>query len=826
MSDDREKYIEIIRKLIPICELPAHIQNELVNSSNILKVKKKGFLFKQGERDDYSYYLLEGEIELHANDQLHNVIEGGSDRANYAMAQLQPRQFSARAKSTAVVFQLLRNSLDKVLVLQEKDQADSDALEAGTDVADVEFADIDDDEDVDWMTRMLQSELFSRLATANIHQLFAMLEAVEFKNGGVVINQGEVGEHYYIIQEGSCQVTRKPQSGGKDIKLASLKVGDSFGEEALITETTRNASVSMLSDGVLMRLSKDEFVELIKKPTLHSINFADALSSVDTDTAIWLDVRFKNEHEASAIDGSLNVPLNILRMQLPKLEKDKQYIVYCDTGGRSSAGAFLMTGDGFDVSYLEGGLVNNPQAAEKSEVTQIPQEKKELTEQETGTEAIEEEADFDDGPISSVDEITKQDLDPEVKASVLEAELARKNMQLKDAEKVARQSGEDNIKTKQKEVEQQIQEERAKIEAAKKSAEEEAKKIRAQEELKIKQMQERSAKRLEEETKKMEEIYTRNTEEMEKLQRMKQEAEEDLKKEREILEKETEAAKKNIDEARKLKKEIESSKRTLEKESLIKQKQQEEMEKKIQEKAREKLEAERKKMAQEFARNQADLERAKSERVAADAARKAAKAEAEKIIAEFKMKHAEDRAEEEQRIKEERLKLEEEQRKIQETLKQIQEARQEAEAAHLQAVEEAQRLRVKQVDKEITQSKHARDSLKSEIKAADSKINKANKEIHVVQQEQQKVEVARKVNAEDLELKKEIESKLQQQLAADLEDFREEQEEQEKGLADAKAMMQHMKRIKEKAEMAKKSAQKSDLNLLDEVSAQLDEDSA
>ena len=271
MSDDNQKYAEQIRQIIPISELPAKIQNEVVNKASIIRLHKGAYAFKQGDRDDYSFYLLEGEVELIANGQQHNVIAAGTDRARYAMAQLQPRQFSAKAKTEAVILQIVRDALDKLMVLQVKEQTDSNDLGADMEVAEMEFSEID--ADVDWMTRMLQSELFSRMPTANIHGLFALLETVEFKAGDEVIKQGDQGEDYFIIQEGRCQVLRKPSSGGKYIKLAELKAGDSFGEEALISEMARNATVSMLTYGILMRLSKDNFIELIKKPTLQSVTY-------------------------------------------------------------------------------------------------------------------------------------------------------------------------------------------------------------------------------------------------------------------------------------------------------------------------------------------------------------------------------------------------------------------------------------------------------------------------------------------------------------------------------------------------------------------------
>ncbi|MFQ5658811.1 MAG: cyclic nucleotide-binding domain-containing protein [Gammaproteobacteria bacterium] len=823
MTAENEKYAESIRQLIPINELPPRMQNEVINKGVIMKGRKGSYIFKQGERDDFSYYLLEGEIEMHANEQQHNVITAGLDRARYAMAQLQPRQFSAKAKTAYVVLQIRRDELDKLLVLQDKEQAESSTSGADMEVAEMEISEIEDEEAVDWMTRTLQSELFSRMPTANIHQLFALLEPIEFKSGDVVIKQGDPGEHYFIIQEGRCQVSRKPQSGGKAINLAVLEAGDCFGEEALISEMTRNATVSMLTDGILMQLSKDNFIELIEKPTLQSVSYDDALKLVEEGPGVWLDVRFKNEHEESAIEGSQNIPLNILRMQARNLARDKRYVVYCDTGGRSSTAAFLLAENGLDACFLGGGLVNNPQAARSSEVTQAPspEQKKEKT-----TPAAKKEAPLKAvaaEQTSVVEEITKQDIDPGVKASVLEAELAKTNMQLKNVKEVKHKADNISVKEMQAEVERRLKEEHAKIEAAKKEAEKEAKRLHEQEEEKIRRMKEEAAKRMQAEKKKLDEVYTRNAEEMEKLQRMKQEAERQIKQEKKRLEREAEDARRKLQEAMQLKEEVVSSRHALEQEALKNQKDQEEKERKIQEKARQKLEEERRNLAKEFAHNHEELDKARRERAAAEASRRAAKEEAEQIIAEFKQKQDQERAVEEEKLRAERLKLEQEQRKIQETMKEIQQARDEAEKEKQAAIEETKRLRAWQEDKSVTKSKAGKASIKGEIKAAEEKISQANREIEQAEQAHVEAIAAKKVNEEDLIKKRAMEEDLHRQLESDLNEFREEQEEKESNFADIASQMEHMKRIKQTAEAAKRAAQQADSSLLDDIEAQLGE---
>ncbi len=349
MADLKKKYDEQIKSLMPISGLASQYQNEVVQQAEILKFKKKQQVFKQGDVDPYTYYLLDGELKLEANGQLLKTIKGGSPDAQSALSQLQPRQMGATAIGKLLVLRIAREILDRLLTMDDPRAASS----GGFEVSEVE---LDEDGGGDWMTRMLQSELFSRIPPANIQRVFAVMESVPFKAGSVVVEQGQPGDYYYIIQAGRCEVTRKASASGKPVKLAELNDGDSFGEEALVSDAKRNATVTMVTDGELVRLTKDDFIELIKKPNLDSVDY-DAAKALVADGACWLDLRFADEHARDGIEASVNVPLNQLRAELKNLDTDRVYIAYCDSGARSSAGAFLLAQNGFDVRHLEGGLI-------------------------------------------------------------------------------------------------------------------------------------------------------------------------------------------------------------------------------------------------------------------------------------------------------------------------------------------------------------------------------------------------------------------------------------------------------------------------------------
>ncbi|NOG61145.1 MAG: cyclic nucleotide-binding domain-containing protein [Proteobacteria bacterium] len=337
----------VLRSLVPISNLSKDSIEQISASSEIQTFAEGYIIFNEGDNDEYAYYLLEGKLELISTNSTNFQIISGTDDARYPLAQFQPRQYTAKAVTDSMVLAINRTFLDSLLV---GNRVDNSSMEHG-----VEVNDIDSDDTDDWMSRILQSPLYINISVENIHKIFTKIESLDVKKGEVVINQGDDGDFYYIIQIGRCSVSRKPTSTSQDIKLTELREGDAFGEESIIANLKRNASVTMLTDGRLMRLEKNDFKELILNPILKEIDFESAQSLINKG-AVWLDVRYPDEYQDYAIEGSLNIPLNLLRLQVEKLDKSRQYIVCCDTASRSSIAAYILAQNGYDVLHLNKGL--------------------------------------------------------------------------------------------------------------------------------------------------------------------------------------------------------------------------------------------------------------------------------------------------------------------------------------------------------------------------------------------------------------------------------------------------------------------------------------
>jgi rhodanese-related sulfurtransferase len=71
---------------------------------------------------------------------------------------------------------------------------------------------------------------------------------------------------------------------------------------------------------------------------------------------LLLDVRTPAEHMAHAIEGSHLMPVQHLASRAAELPRDKEIVVYCRVGNRSTAAAAYLSNLGFNVKNLDGGI--------------------------------------------------------------------------------------------------------------------------------------------------------------------------------------------------------------------------------------------------------------------------------------------------------------------------------------------------------------------------------------------------------------------------------------------------------------------------------------
>ena len=338
----------------PFNALKSTSLNDLLNDIDLREASPGQALFKKGDTDNRAIYLLSGTVGLRDGDRVLGKIVGGTEQASNAIAPVLPRCVTAIAADRVTYFSIDSELLDVTLTLDQ-----TGVYEVG------DFGSELNGEEGDWMSALLRTKTFQLIPPQNIQMIFQRLKRVDYKAGHVVIRQGNPGDDFYIIRSGRCMVTRETPGNKQNIDLADLGVGATFGEEALISDEPRNATVTMLTDGILMKLGRDDFQSLLNEAMIVSLSPEDADEAV-SHGGQWLDVRIPSEFQASSKENATNLPLYMLRHKLNALDRKTPYVIYCDTGRRSSAAAFILNQRGFETAVLTGEsglIIRNDRAA-------------------------------------------------------------------------------------------------------------------------------------------------------------------------------------------------------------------------------------------------------------------------------------------------------------------------------------------------------------------------------------------------------------------------------------------------------------------------------
>ncbi len=335
---------ELLRGFSPLDGLKRDNLAALARKVQIRELSPGQLLFKEGDSEKRTIYVVSGILELVDQAKVVGKVEGGTDVARNPVAPVFPRRVTAKARDRVQFISIDSDLLDVMLTWDQTGTYEVSELQGKSDQG-----------GEDWMTMLLQAKAFHKIPPANIQAIFMRMQQINYRSGDVILKQGAEGDYFYVLIRGSALVTRETPLSKEGIKLAELHVGDTFGEEALISEAKRNATVTMQSDGAVMRLGKDDFKKLLNEPMLDWVSMTQA-EDIIRSGGQWLDVRLPSEFENQHLDGAINIPLYFIRLKISTLDHSKRYIVCCDTGRRSSAGAYILSERGYQAYVLQGGI--------------------------------------------------------------------------------------------------------------------------------------------------------------------------------------------------------------------------------------------------------------------------------------------------------------------------------------------------------------------------------------------------------------------------------------------------------------------------------------
>ncbi|CCK75466.1 MAG: cyclic nucleotide-binding domain-containing protein [Oleispira antarctica] len=331
-----------LKGFIPFDYLTAACIEDLTNQFRVHTLEKGKILFKRGNKDNECHFLISGDIDL-ADENFNITKVAANSDDNYLALDNSSHihRTSAITTSPCQFYSINRDYLDLVTTWSQL----SEELEE-------QDPDLNASDALDWMDALLTSPLFTRIPPANIQKLLARFTERDVKIGEIIVKEEAQGQEFYVIKSGRAIVTQG--YGHKEKVLAAIQTGHCFGEDALIAESVRNATVTMASNGTLMVLDKVDFDELLKKPIIKSISMEELHIQMDEGDSgtVLIDVRRPQEFRHDPLKNSENVPLNHIREKLNTMNHDFHYVVYCDGGRRSEVAAYIMTESGFNAVCL------------------------------------------------------------------------------------------------------------------------------------------------------------------------------------------------------------------------------------------------------------------------------------------------------------------------------------------------------------------------------------------------------------------------------------------------------------------------------------------
>ena len=335
----------LLRRFSPLDGLRAGTLEALSQKAVLRQIPVGRPLFFAGATDKKNYYLISGDVQLRTGTTVVATLHGNTPEAQHPITPGIPRRFSAYAGTAVEVLVFDSELLDVLLTWDQTGIYDVKEISADTPV-----------DTGDWMTILLQTKALHGLPPSNLQAIFMRLQRIPCRAGEIVIKQGDEGDYFYVITAGRCAITREDPYTGAVIKLAELEPGETFGDEALIHDGKRSATVTMLTDGALMRVDKKDFNALLTEPMVERVSYREAAEHVAKGGTRWLDVRLPSEFQSTHLAGAINMPLGKMRLDIAQLDPSVHYAIVCDTGRRSAAAAFILNSRGFHTVVVEGGI--------------------------------------------------------------------------------------------------------------------------------------------------------------------------------------------------------------------------------------------------------------------------------------------------------------------------------------------------------------------------------------------------------------------------------------------------------------------------------------
>lgn len=199
-------------------------------------------IITQGDDGDFFYVVDSGTFDIFVSRNKQPAVRvvtvgGGGSFGELALMYNAPRAATVTAVDNAVVWALDRQTFRRMILENNAGKR-----------------------------RMYEKFLrevpnLANLTDRDISMIADVVTPISYHDGEVIIRQGDPGDRFYIIAEGSASVLQS-KDGGAELELCRLQRGNYFGEIALLTDRPRAATVMAVGDCKVVCIDRPSFTRL------------------------------------------------------------------------------------------------------------------------------------------------------------------------------------------------------------------------------------------------------------------------------------------------------------------------------------------------------------------------------------------------------------------------------------------------------------------------------------------------------------------------------------------------------------------------------------
>jgi cGMP-dependent protein kinase 1 len=213
-------------------DLDLNCKKKIIESMKSYLLDPKEFVYCQGRSGECFFVVSSGKLEILVDNTRQGIIQQGEGFGELALIDDRSREFSVRTLERTGLWGIDRYSYNNIIALQSS---------------------IDFKENIEILSSV---SIFSQLTNEEKEAVLSLATTQNFSSGEVIIKEGDLGDTLHIIKAGEVSVFQN------DILRRKMTKGSYYGEQAIINNSARTATIIAATEVSVLVIKRDSVVEL------------------------------------------------------------------------------------------------------------------------------------------------------------------------------------------------------------------------------------------------------------------------------------------------------------------------------------------------------------------------------------------------------------------------------------------------------------------------------------------------------------------------------------------------------------------------------------